>query len=261
MLSLSFFRSYKLSDSCELKCAPCELWRRENEEEYLPAEAVLAEFKQLRWEGAKLLHIYGGDPLLHPQIEIILAGAKRLGFLIILSTPGIHYQKFPKGLQEYVDLLVLLLHHADQLEHDQIAGERSFERILEALEYARENKVPAMLSFLLTRDNIQALPDMYALAEAHNVLAWFNPLPAAYAVEGFSADSLEHLKYYGRKKYGWSHLPAIDPKHFKNLDQRQDCLIRDELWDGSFERFNLRYLMMLFSMAQLFWKILSLKKA
>ncbi|MBU0580267.1 MAG: radical SAM protein [Candidatus Margulisbacteria bacterium] len=248
---------YKLSDTCDLQCAPCKLWQKTTEEEFPALAEVTLDLEALKKRGVRYINFTGCEPLLHPDVVEILIRAKKMGFKTIVTTHGGNYLSFRTGLKNYADLLVFLLHSHDLTIHDETAGVSSYDNVISAIDLAKEHKQKVMISFNVTRDNVQNVPEMQELATAKKVLLWLNPLPAAYGLDGFSADTIAYLKYYGRKPNVWLNLASIWHLTSKTggLRERQDCIAVDEIITKSFSRIGASYFLNLFSLISLWWKL------
>jgi MoaA/NifB/PqqE/SkfB family radical SAM enzyme len=252
----SLLVNYKLSDRCDLQCESCQLWPRETEEEFPALELIRADLQLLKKRGTRIINFTGGDPLLHPDIVEITRLAKGMGFFIVLTTPGIHYTAFPAGFKGTVDLLVFVLHGHERQLHDERAGLASFDRIRDAINFAKEQGQRVMISYALTRETVQSIPEMYELTSAHNVILWLNPLPETYGVAGFDAETLRYIRYQGRKPLAWVNLAALRElvRPGKGKIMRQDCLAVAE--EQAKEHFGIAYLLNIFSWGVLLWKLL-----
>ncbi|MFC1517177.1 radical SAM protein [Candidatus Margulisiibacteriota bacterium] len=253
----SLFRQYKLTDTCDLECGPCKLWQRNTEEEFPFLSEVYKDLEVLKKRGVRYLNFTGGDPLLHPNVVEILKKAKSLGFKTAVTTHGGNYLGFQTGLKDLADLMIFLLHSHEPGVHDQIAGVDSYSKVISAIEFAQENKQKVMISFNVTRDNIQFIPEMHELVTAKKALLWLNPLPISYGINGFKAESLQYIKHYGRRPNIWLNLASLWYLENKQagLKERQDCIARDEIITLAESKINIPYMLNMFSWIVLRWKL------
>ncbi len=247
--------NYHLSDRCDLSCLDCPIHQKDTEEEFPDIGTVGADLRLLRKKHVRILNLTGGDPLLYPHISDVTALAKKLGFYVIVTTPGVHYQSFPDGLKGKVDLFIFLVQGADAAQHDTRTGLVSFSRLLNAVEYAREQGIPAVLTYPVTRDTVQLLPEMYDFAVVQRTVLLLNPLPVTGGVQGFDRPTLEYLMYYGRRPHAWVNMSRIWAlKRGYPLEQTA-CLASDTMLENHVAYLNLRTVLTVFSLFVLWWKM------
>ncbi len=78
-----------ITTACNLSCAVCGA-RPEGErrEAFLEVHEVLRRAAELRRGGGRILHLFGGEPTLHPALLEIVAGLHRMGLSVGLVSNG-----------------------------------------------------------------------------------------------------------------------------------------------------------------------------
>ncbi|HET9599197.1 MAG TPA: pyrroloquinoline quinone biosynthesis protein PqqE [Anaeromyxobacteraceae bacterium] len=189
----------ELTHRCPLQCPYCsnplELVRRGRE---LPAPAwarVLGEAEEL---GVLQVLLTGGEPLLRPDLEEIVAAARARELYATLITSGVPLR--PERLRALadagLDAVQLSFQGAADAPADAVAGVPAHARKLEAARWIKECGLPLTVNVVLHRADVEAVPDIVALAErvgadrlelatvqylgfAHANRPWLRPSPEA----------------------------------------------------------------------------------
>ena len=201
-----FYVTLRCNDSCEF----CHIWREENYRD-IPenAERVREVLKEQRIKGVKRLNITGGEPLLREDLPEILKTARTLGLRTEMTTNGILYAEKAGQLSGLVDNLGFSLDYPIASEHDRSRGVDCYNLTLSAIKMAREKGENLFINFTLTRDSVRFLPEMVELSEKLKVPVRLSPVFDFFGTQGFSPATLEHIKYYARRKNVLVNLAAI----------------------------------------------------
>ncbi len=162
-----------LTYTCPERCSFCsEDHRMTAYKPYAVTWARVATvLRQQASRGVKNVHFTGGEPTIHPQFIEVLALAKKLGMRTSIGTIGtmIARRDFAERAMPYLDEALFSLHGPDAAIHDAMAGrEGSFEQVCAAITHARELRKDfhAYVNTVVTQENVEALPDTAALADA-----------------------------------------------------------------------------------------------
>ncbi len=169
----------EVTTRCVLRCVMC------------PRVALAHQWREmdLPWETFQRIacafpltqhvHLQGwGEPLLHPRLFDMIALAKDAGCRAGLTTNGMHLDRDTGGrlLDLNLDLIAVSIAGATPGTHESIRVGSDFARILEnvrqLLTLRREqgrNRPKVELSFLMTRTNMQELPEAVDLAASLGV--------------------------------------------------------------------------------------------
>jgi MoaA/NifB/PqqE/SkfB family radical SAM enzyme len=162
-----------LTYTCPERCSFCsEEHRMQAYKPYAVTWARVATvLRQQASRGVKNVHFTGGEPTIHPQFVDVLALAKKLGMRTSIGTIGtmIARRDFAAQALPYLDEALFSLHGPNAAVHDAMAGRGgSFEQVCAAITNARSlrSDFRAYVNTVVTRENVEVLPDTAALADA-----------------------------------------------------------------------------------------------
>ncbi len=90
-----------ITNACNFACKVCGAdAKAPSEAAFLSVEEVLRRAGQARKQGAKILHLIGGEPTLHPQLLEIVAKLSAMGFSLGLATNGYRLGKDDRLAEE-----------------------------------------------------------------------------------------------------------------------------------------------------------------
>ncbi len=163
--------SYYVTHRCDLACGYCCDGNGKRFNQNPIQELTTADAKRLLGIVRRVcdtLDVTGGEPLLRPDLEEILAYAKELGFRTVLNTKGLGLTERP-ALMQLADVLVLGIDTLDAERLARIIGRSSAlaHGILETLNYATAVKQVTGTRVILST---VAMPGN--LAEVERVLAF-----------------------------------------------------------------------------------------
>lgn len=162
-----------LTYTCPERCAFCSEEHRMQRYRAFPVTwaRVATVLRQQAARGIKAVHFTGGEPTIHPHFVEALALAKKLGMRTSVGTIGtmLARRDFAERVMPYLDEALFSLHGPDAATHDAMAGRAgSFERVCAAMRNAQEIApgFSAYVNTVMTRRNVDVLPDTAALADA-----------------------------------------------------------------------------------------------
>ncbi len=203
---------YYITLRCNDMCEFCRIW--DDKELQSIKEASLNKhqenLKSARSLKAKALEVTGGEPLLFEELPDFLMSAKEEGFEISLLTNGILYPERAKEIKGWTDQIFFSLDYPTQEEHDRSRGASSFNAVLRSLRIAQELGEKPLIFYTITRDSIRFLPEMIELAEKLGIEIQLNPVYDFHGLEGFEADSLNHIRYYFKRPQAKIDLAALE---------------------------------------------------
>jgi len=170
-LSLIYCRTFNINkplfivlvtnNLCDFKCTYCygDYGNRKGIQDFTTKE-LLKIIDELKAMGTRILTLHGGESLLRKDFGEILNYAKLKGFYVSLNSNG---TLVPKRIDELkcLDNLCISLDGREE-SNDKNRGKGSFKKALTALETAKENNIPIVVSATLTKDNVK---DMDYLAK------------------------------------------------------------------------------------------------
>ncbi len=157
--------------TCPARCVFCSEAHRMNRfKQFKVTWGRVAKILRLHAErGIRNVHLTGGEPTLHPRFIDILRLAKKLGMRTSIGTIGTRLCKpaFAEAALPYLDEALFSLHGPNASIHDALTGrDGSFDRVCTAMQLSQEQgpDFSAFVNTVITRDNIEHLPETVALA-------------------------------------------------------------------------------------------------
>jgi PqqA peptide cyclase len=158
----------ELTYRCPLACGYCsnplELARHADE---LDTAAWIRVFGEAAALGILQVNLTGGEPLVRPDLEALVAAARREDLYINLITSGIPADGARLGrlAASGLDSVQISIQDTDPLGAAWIAGRDDLEAKLEMAAATRALGLPLTLNVVLHRGNIARVPEFVALAE------------------------------------------------------------------------------------------------
>ncbi len=167
---------------CNLTCSFCDLWDRPQNMEPDRLWPILDDAVSI---DTKVLVITGGEPLLHPDLDSIIAQATKRGLVVNITTNGLLLKRHWHWLKN--SGVASLSFSLDGIEdvHDELRGQKgAYERTLRAIELVRsESQIPCSVYCTVTNKNVHQLWDLYLVCQRLGVTLDFWPVndaPALY---------------------------------------------------------------------------------
>ncbi|OGC23355.1 hypothetical protein A2291_06820 [candidate division WOR-1 bacterium RIFOXYB2_FULL_42_35] len=188
------------------------MWRDGESSTVASGTVVLGKevFRQLKKEGVTRVNITGGEPLLREDIPELLQQAAHYSLRITLFTNGILYADKANSLNGLIDKLFFSLDYPFAEMHDRSRGVECFHTVIKAIKLAQELGQKPIINFTLTRDSVLYLPEMVDLAERLKVFVYLNPVYDFSGTQGFETATLNHIRYYLRRKLVLINLAILE---------------------------------------------------
>jgi MoaA/NifB/PqqE/SkfB family radical SAM enzyme len=195
--------NYYVTYRCNARCGFCDIWERPSP--YVNEKSVLANLKDLKQLGVKVIDFTGGEPLLHRQIDLLLTAAKDLGFLTTITTNCLLYPKWADRLKGKVDMLHFSLDAGEKHLHDLSRGVACFDFVLESIETAKLLDEKPDIIFTVTEENIDQIQVIYEkICIPNKLVLILNPIFDYNRIDsgaGLSSHSMDVISEWGKKKY------------------------------------------------------------
>ncbi|MEU1182913.1 pyrroloquinoline quinone biosynthesis protein PqqE [Streptomyces sp. NPDC005820] len=163
----------ELTHACPLHCPYCsnplELARRSGE---LSADEWADVLRQAAALGVVHTHLSGGEPLLRPDLERIVAAAETAGVYtqLVTSGTGLDEPRLTALREAGLRSVQLSVQHSDARANDRIAGRpHAFAAKERAAALVRAAGLPLGLNVVLHRDNLDSVGELIDLGEAWGV--------------------------------------------------------------------------------------------
>jgi MoaA/NifB/PqqE/SkfB family radical SAM enzyme len=194
--------NFYITERCNARCEFCLMWRDSPRKSGpAPTAAALRRLEELPRLGVKLVDLTGGEPLLHPDLPILLRRAKDVGLLTKLTTNAILYPARARELKGLVDWLTFSLDAPEPELHDRMRGVRCHHRVMESLRLARALGESASIIFTVGDANAHLLPEMARLAREEDAFLYVNPLFSYFGNGKLSPDKARRLLSHFWKPY------------------------------------------------------------
>jgi MoaA/NifB/PqqE/SkfB family radical SAM enzyme len=194
--------NYYVTYRCNASCSFCDIWERPSP--YVTLEQAEANMRDLKKLGVKVIDFTGGEPLLHRQIDELLALAKAYGFITTLTTNGLLYPKWAEKLKGLVDMLHFSLDSSIAEEHDAMRGVKCFDKVMDSIALARSLGERPDILFTVFENNIHHIQPLWEqVCLPNNLVLILNPVFHYNEVEAgqqLSEAMLDEMLYWGKQK-------------------------------------------------------------
>jgi MoaA/NifB/PqqE/SkfB family radical SAM enzyme len=166
---------YYITTHCNARCSFCDIWQETSGPDAIPQD-VLVNLAAARKTGCRFVDFTGGEPLLHKELPLFLAHARRLGYVTSVTTNCLLFPRRAKELTGLVDLLHFSI-DADTPElHDAIRGCASYQKVIDSIDIALSHRLVPDLLFTYTERNIDAFEGVYRLAREKRLMVILDPV-------------------------------------------------------------------------------------
>jgi pyrroloquinoline quinone biosynthesis protein E len=165
-VSLPYALTAELTHRCPLHCPYCsnpiELQKRENE---LSTDKWLSVLDQAGDLGVVQVHFTGGEPLLRPDLELLVRHARELGLYVnlITSSIGLTEERVRQLSEAGIDSIQLSLQAASVDLADSIAGFKAHELKRQAARWIRANGLALNMNVVLHSGNLHQIDEIIEL--------------------------------------------------------------------------------------------------
>ncbi len=167
--------SWNVTARCNLRCKHCYI----DASTAMPGELTTEEALRVVEEIAELnretmLILTGGEPLLRPDLDELVARAASLGMMVVLGTNGTMLtSERARALEEQgLSGVGISLDSLASSRHDAFRGFRgAWQSAVRGIDAAREAGLDVQIQMTLTRDNLPELAEAMRFAEAHDARA------------------------------------------------------------------------------------------
>jgi len=194
--------NYYVTYRCNAKCGFCDIWERPSP--YIDLDTAEKNLDDLKALGVKVIDFTGGEPLLHRDIDKLLAMAKAKGFITTLTTNGMLYPKWAEKLAGLVDMLHFSLDSPDREVHNASRGVACFDFVMESIEVAKLLGERPDIIFTVFKHNVHEIEKVYHdICVPNDLLLILNPVFDYGDVDtgaSFSDETLKLLSKWSKKK-------------------------------------------------------------
>lgn len=168
--------SVELSDNCNFKCGHCYKNADCYKRNFINL-SIIDDICKLFSGKVQVIHLTGGEPLLHDRINEIIDRLHESGFLINVTTNGSAYRRLNANTLKKVNNFQISLYGYDEKSYKFITRRNFFDSVVDFMKYLNAIDKPFDVSLLLNR--------LYLLK--HNEYnAFVNSLGAKKCIVGFA---------------------------------------------------------------------------
>jgi 7,8-dihydro-6-hydroxymethylpterin dimethyltransferase len=185
---------FHLTNRCNMRCGHCLFSSSPDDGSQLSTQRVLQIAQEARDAGCALFVLTGGEPLVHSDIDAIVAELLSHDRThVVMLTNGLAVRPFLERLQpdpEFFHLQISL----DGLgrTHDQLRGKGAFDKLCALFQWLKNNGYPYTISMCVTSSNVHEMPG----------------LPDFAADMG--ASNVHYMWYFVRGRAGQSGVASVD---------------------------------------------------
>lgn len=178
----------ELTYTCPLQCPYCsnsiDFAKHKDE---LGTDDWLRVLSEARAMGAVQLGLSGGEPLVRPDLPILVRHARELGYYVNLITSGYNLDeaKIAELKDAGLDHIQVSIQAPEKTLNDYLAGTESFEHKKEVARLVKKHGYPMVLCVVIHRQNIHLMREI---------------LDMAVELEA------DYLELANTQYYGWAHL-------------------------------------------------------
>ncbi len=194
--------NYYLTYRCNATCSFCDIWEKPSP--YITLQNFRENLRDLRKLGVRVIDFTGGEPLLHRELDILLAEAKKAGMITTVTTNCLLYPKYAERLKGKIDMLHFSLDSPDEEEHNLSRGVKCFDKVMESITIARENGERPDILFTVFEQNVDKIEAVWKnITQPNNLVLILNPVFDYNGVEtggSLSETTLKKLLWWGKQK-------------------------------------------------------------
>jgi MoaA/NifB/PqqE/SkfB family radical SAM enzyme len=190
---------YYITNRCNARCGFCDIWKETPKTDAVVSD-VMRNLVDARRAGCRFVDFTGGEPLLHPDLPQFCAEARRLGFVTSVTTNCIAFPHRARELAGLIDLLHFSLDADTPPLHNRLRGADSYDRVIESIPIALENRLVPDLLFTYTNENIKAFEGVYRLARKNRLMVILDPVFSLDGKDAASRATHSQAMTYARRR-------------------------------------------------------------
>jgi len=194
---------YYITYHCNCRCPFCDIWHSKpySNTTNTRVNDVKQNLIQAKKLGVKFVDFTGGEPLLHPKINILLKIAKELGFRTSITTNCLLYPQKAETIKGLVDFLHFSLDSLNKIQHDDLRGKNVFDKVMHSIDTARTLGESPDLLYTVTDQNVEQIIPLSEFAKRLGLILIVNPVFLNGNSHTISFKNLKLLEKYQFKHY------------------------------------------------------------
>ena len=146
---------FAINNLCNCKCEMCSIWNSNNKKivNFKSAKKALIKLKENNFG---YLQITGGEPLLNPNLFKIIFFAKKIGFVVSLTTNGTLIDEITakKLAETKIDNISISFHHYDEKIFESISNHKNIlDKVTKAIKLLKRENIFVIALFTISKYN------------------------------------------------------------------------------------------------------------
>jgi len=228
---------WEVTQACDLACVHCRACAQPNRN---PLELSTEEGKRLIDETAEMqapvFVLTGGDPIKRPDLFELIQYANRSRVRVSLTpsaTPLLTREIVQRLQQCGLARLAVSLDGSCRKVHDEFRGmSGSFDRTMEAIEWANEIGLPMQINTTFSRRNVEGFDEIAQLVARKNIALWsvffLVPTGRGKLDDLLSAEEFEAIfaRLYELSRRARFHIKTTEAQHYRRYVLQQQVAER-----------------------------------
>ncbi len=189
---------YYLTNRCNSRCVFCSIWKEQPKVDAAIPD-VLGNLSGAREAGCRFVDFTGGEPLLHPDLDVFLKEAKRLGLVTSVTTNCILFKKRAPELKGLIDLLHFSIDADSASLHNEVRGADSYASVMESIPIALAHDLVPDLLFTYSDRTINAFEGVYESARKNKLMIILDPVFSTEGPDTVSGETHRKALTYARR--------------------------------------------------------------
>lgn len=218
---------HAVTEACNARCPYCVFHHGRRRPDELSLSEIDALYAEAAAIGVRYVHVWGGEPLVHPHIGEVFASARRAGLITGMVTNGMFLAKRADEVLPNLDRLFVSVDHPSDKHSAMRRTPRLFENLIAGVRLVRQRSPNLYVAFNLTlcRDNQDAIGDAVALCRELGVRLYVAPMRVdPNSPEGVEANAARVVPWDEQRPI-WSQLlalkdagaPVLNSRHYLRM--------------------------------------------
>ncbi len=179
-----------VTNKCNLNCTYC--YRDKSSSREFTTDELLKLIDDLYIRGMRYISLNGGEPLLRNDLSVIIDRIQKKNILFHISTNGL---LVPQNIDilKRVDSIALSLDGISE-SNDINRGDKSYSKVIAAIECLNKNNIKFYINTVLTKNNINAIEEVMALSKKYNFKVQISFLRETKFIGEYLALNIDEMK-------------------------------------------------------------------
>lgn len=157
-----------LTYACNMSCYMCgQVYSNRRIKEYsrLPLEVIKREIN--RCPNLESVYLFGGEPLLYPEFDELVAFLHQKGIITLMTTNGLLLDKYVESIVKYVTDVSISIDSYKKTDYEKIRSPHAFETVMKQFKALTEEKkrtqsnIKIGLNIVVMKENCDYLQEIY----------------------------------------------------------------------------------------------------